>query len=83
MVLLTKGAPIGGAGSVVTRIVVIMVTAAQTAVAQRGHEHRWNVRLEIGSVGTALILTSAAEVHVMNVTNQRTGSLKVRRRILS
>ena len=62
---------------------VIMVTAAQTAVAQRGQETRWNVRLEIGSVGTALILTSVAEVHVMNVTNQRTGSLKVRRRILS
>ena len=83
MVLLTKGAPIGGAGGVATRIMVIMVTAAQTAVAQRGQETRWNVRLEIGSVGTALILTSVAEVHVMNVTNQRTGSLKVRRRILS
>ena len=35
---------------------VIMVTAAQTAVAQRGQETRWNVRLEIGSVGAALIL---------------------------
>ena len=50
---------------------------------KRGHEHRWNVRLDIGSVGAALILTSAAEVDVMNLTNQKTGSLKVRRRILS
>ena len=39
---------------------VIMVTAAQTAVAQRGQETRWNVRLEIGSVGAALILAGGA-----------------------